>query len=75
MKVRNPKIHGYVGKSKNAGKLRSFVSNWKKITKDSWVLSTIMGYQIESDIKPYQNKIPSQINFNNQEFVLIQEEI
>ena len=39
------------------------------------VLSTIMGYQIEFDNKPYQKHIPAPKKFNAQEHQLIQEEI
>ena len=44
---------------KTPGKLKICISKWKKITRDSWVLSTIMVYQIEFDSKPYQQHIPA----------------
>ena len=57
------------------GKLKKYISKWKKLTNDQWVLSTVMGYKIEFDKKPYQRKIPRPIVFNNEEKVLIQKEV
>lgn len=60
---------------RKSGKLKNFISNWKYLTKDNWIISTIKGYKIEFDEKPIQEKIPVPIKFNNKEKALIDKEI
>lgn len=37
-----------------AGRLALFRDNWSKVTSDSWVLDTVMGYRIEFLVNPSQ---------------------
>lgn len=47
----------------------------KKIINDPWVLKTIQRYEILFDERPYQFKNPSQISFNDQETMVVNDEI
>ncbi len=61
--------------SKVAGRLQFHISNWKLLTKDSWVLNTIQGYQLALLGRPTQWKTPHPSQFNQEQWVLIQEEM
>ena len=50
-----------------AGRLSRFLSNWKVITQDEWVLQTVTGYRIEFLRKPWQNHKPPQITLTERE--------
>ena len=54
--------------SRTAG---TFITNWQRLTKDRWVLNTIMGYKMEFISQPYQFKRPhpSPLSQNQQELV------
>lgn len=70
------KVRNKSSKTKRkSGKLKNFISNWKYLTKNNWIVSTIKGYKIEFDKKPVQEKIPVPIKFNNKEKELIDKEI
>ena len=36
------------------------IRNWKKITKDPWVLATVNGYRLPLNSQPYQEHVPQQ---------------
>ena len=47
------------------GRVTSYLKNWEKVTRDSWVLSVVKnGYQIERVQKPVQLRPPVQPTFN-----------
>lgn len=50
-------------------------SQMERITRDSWILKSIMGYSIEFESKPFQRKVPTQINFNKEQFEIIENEV
>ena len=56
------------------GRLSLFVENWKKLTQDSWVLSTVQGYKITFHTEPYQRRIPTTV-VNKDEDAFISEEV
>uniref|UniRef100_A0A1X7TRB5 Reverse transcriptase domain-containing protein n=1 Tax=Amphimedon queenslandica TaxID=400682 RepID=A0A1X7TRB5_AMPQE len=45
--------------------------NWQKLTKDRWVLNTVLGYKIEFISEPcqYQRPFPTQLNQDQQKLV------
>ena len=58
-----------------AGKVRHELEKWKQITKDQWILNTILGYKLEVTSLPVQSKAPLPYKFNQQETELITVEI
>ncbi len=60
---------------KVAGRLHFHINNWKLLTKDSWVLTTIQGYQLALVGRPTQWKTPNPSQFNQEQWALIQEEM
>jgi len=50
-----------------AGRMKHFLPNWQAITRDEWMLTTVMGYRIEFLQKPHQNRKPPQIAFTGKE--------
>lgn len=58
-----------------AGGLANKIREWEKITSDSWILNTILGYKIEFDEIPFQNKIPVPIKFNEKQTDIIDQEV
>jgi hypothetical protein len=36
---------------------------WKLYTSDNWILETVVGYKIEFTQTPFQNRIPREIPF------------
>lgn len=59
----------------SAGQIQYKVEQWEQIIDDKWVLKTIQGYEILFDERPYQLKKPSQISFNDQETMVVNDEI
>jgi hypothetical protein len=57
------------------GKIREFYENWKCITSDKWILNTVLGYDIEFDTFPQQNRPKPVLRFSDAEAQLITEEI
>lgn len=57
------------------GKICFFSETWRKLTHDPWILNLVNGYNIEFDTKPYQNKNPRKIHFNEQEQTIINKEL
>ncbi|MCG8075864.1 MAG: hypothetical protein JAY75_06435, partial [Candidatus Thiodiazotropha taylori] len=49
------------------GKLQHCRQSWEKFTNDQWILQTISGYCIEFIANPFQNKIPKEISFSEEE--------
>ena len=47
-----------------AGRLRHFVSNWKAITSDAWVLDAVSHCHIEFKEIPYQSRPPKAVEFS-----------
>ncbi len=60
---------------KVAGRLQFHISNWKLLTKDSWVQNTIQGYQLAFLGRPTQGRTPHPSQFNQELWVLIREEM
>ena len=47
------------------GKIKHYLSNWKRITHDKNVLDIVCGKVIPFDHKPVQSAIPNETNFSN----------
>ncbi len=62
-------------KASPAGRLVHYTQNWKKITKDQWVLSTIRGYRIEFHATPNQAYEPHTPKFNQEQDLLIEQKV
>lgn len=58
-----------------AGGLANKIREQKKITSDSWILNTILGYKIEFDELPFQNKIPVPSKFNEKQTDIVEQEV
>ena len=58
-----------------AGRLASFLDTWKVLTRDTWVLNAIEGYQIPFVGAPSQLKIPQEGVFSQEHKALLLEEI
>lgn len=61
--------------SKYAGNLRNYISNWRQITSDPWILETVAGYHLELENVPIQPSIPKAPPFNQTEIDLIDNEV
>ena len=59
----------------NSNKLISCFHEWKALTNDDWVLSTVQGYTIPFDYIPVQTNLPKQINFSKEEEILVDLEV
>ena len=46
------------------------MNNWLKITQDPWILQTISGYRINFDEQPYQEHVPREIDFSQEELLI-----
>ncbi len=57
-----------------AGRLSRFIQNWKLITADPWVLSTIQGHHIEFLLQPRCHH-PPPMYYSNKEKLAISEEV
>ena len=58
-----------------SGRLASFVDTWKMLTKDTWVLNAIEGYQIPLVGTPTQLQIPQKGVFSQEHKALLLEEM
>ena len=58
-----------------AGRLASFFDAWKVLTKDTWVLNAIEGYQIPFVGTPIQPQVPQEGVFSQEHKALLLEEI
>lgn len=58
-----------------AGNLRNFISNWRQITSDPWILETVAGYHLEFETVPIQLGLPQPPPFNKTEKDLIDNEV
>ena len=56
-------------------KLKFCVETWKKYTDDPFILQTVSGYCIEFDSKPFQFRIPKQIDFSPVQKCIVDNEI
>ena len=56
------------------GRLKHFVSNWEKITRDSTILGALKGYKIEFLKTPSQKSVPV-INYSEKEYQILNTEI
>ncbi len=57
------------------GQLKLFLPEWQRITYDRWILNTILGYNIEMEVVPFQNCKPKPTMFSAYETALIDKEI
>lgn len=57
------------------GKLKYCVPKWQRITRDPAVLEAVTGYCINFDQKPFQTRVPSEINFNSDQWQIVDEEV
>ena len=48
---------------------------WKVYTSDKWILETVVGYQIEFTQTPFQNRIPREIPFPDDQACLLSQEV
>lgn len=55
--------------------LANHVVKWIEITRDPWILESIMGYNIEFECKLFQRKVPIPIKFNNEQLEIIDNEV
>lgn len=53
----------------------NYMSNWRHLTSDPWVLETIAGYHLEFESTPVQLCLPTPPPFNKCEMNLIDEEV
>ncbi|XP_064643578.1 uncharacterized protein LOC135497676 [Lineus longissimus] len=51
-------------KNFTAGKVASALDYWQTITSDPWVLSNILGYEVECAVEPYQVSQPRESRFD-----------
>jgi len=58
-----------------AGRLSLFVTNWKVLTTDKWVLETVKGFQIPFTSHPVQGHRPNPVMYSAEKSLLIQEEV
>ena len=58
-----------------AGRLQHFLSNWKLLTQDQFILEMVVGIQIPFTAFPHQNQVPPLIFHNQSEKVVIDREI
>ena len=56
-------------------KLQYCLDNWKKYTSDPWILQTISGYYLEFETRPFQNSIPGEIKFSDEQRQIINNEV
>lgn len=61
--------------SKYAGRIKFYLQNWKLITKNTTILSWIVGYKIPFKAKPYQFSIPNMPKLQKRETKLYSESI
>ena len=52
-----------------------YMSNWRHLTSDPWVLESIAGYHLEFENVPFQVSLPKPPPFNETEMDLIDKEI
>lgn len=57
------------------GQLKNHLEIWKRLTNDSWILNTIMGYKLEFVEEPVQSRIPCEIQFNVEQYDIVENEI
>ena len=55
--------------------MKLYTEKWHQITNDPWVLEAISGYKIHFDSLPYQFKIPIEIPFSGDQFLLVDNEV
>lgn len=60
---------------KVGGNTANFVSNWRLISSDPWVISSIQGIKIPLHYIPFQGVEPRPISFSDSEKVLMQEAV
>ena len=58
-----------------AGRLEHFLSNWKLLTQDQFILEMVVGIQIPFTTFPHQNQVPPLTFHNQSEKVAIDREI
>ncbi|CAG2233597.1 unnamed protein product [Mytilus edulis] len=57
------------------GRVSLFLQDWNSITKDPWVLQCVKGIKLDFLATPFQNQIPNQAFFNQENQDLINKEI
>lgn len=60
---------------KVGGNTANFVYNWRKITSDPWVISSIQGIEFPMLYVPFQGVGPRPIRFGENELLLMQEAV
>ena len=51
------------------------INHWTLYTSDEWVLDTVHGYKIEFSCVPFQNNIPSELKFPDDQALLVTQEV
>lgn len=57
------------------GRIKYFIKNWQRITKDAIILSTVQGVSLDWTSYPVQEKIPHPPKLNSEQEKILQEEI
>lgn len=57
------------------GRIKYFIKNWQRITKDAIILSTVQGVSLDWTSYPVQEKIPHPPKLNSKQENILQEEI
>lgn len=60
---------------KVGGNTSNFVTNWKTISSDPWIISSVKGIRIPLHYVPYQGVEPQPIRFSENEQILMQEAV
>ena len=57
------------------GRLRWFAQNWKVLTKDPWILNSVLAAQLELISLPFQSQEPFAPKFSNLEMDFLSKEV
>jgi hypothetical protein len=57
------------------GQVKAYVENWRNLTTDHWIISTVLGCDIEFDSLPTQARTPQPIGFSERETRFVHSEI
>ena len=57
--------------NKPGGRTKQCIKQWRKITKDPFILQCVQGCKINFSDTPHQDRMPHQIRFNNRELLAL----
>ena len=58
-----------------AGRLKLFLSNWRTLTNDPWVIACVQGYTIDLREQPYQYQPPRELTFPPEDTACLSKEV